>query len=402
MKEIENFIKELEKEGLIEARIQVNDKKVIYRNGKFIIIKSLSKIMFLYLALAMIILLPVAYVIMFKKNLNFSKQHNIYKNVKQVIPKQQQVLKEEQVVEDKQHKKELVKLQPENKLDSDFSIEPLPSAPLQPIPKSDSKFSIEPLPSKPLLKDNSDFYSKYINYAVFSMPEAGIWRLYFIKSNGERELLIKELSEDQKYPSVSNDGNILVFQKNIGQYAKICIYSLKEKKPIECEIRGIMPTVSPDGSKIVFKPLNSKTIIKIADINLYNEENIDLAELENLIAEVNYPTFMYDNKKIAFIGMHSERYYGNVYVYDYENKKIEIIANGTGTRPYEYVTCSPYKDVILAVANHKIYFINYKNYKDSFPEPIIQEGLFPKFSHDGKNIIYLDRNKNLKIYNLGG
>lgn len=373
MKEIEKFIEGLEKEGLIEATFEISEKKVLYRNGKLSFSKPLSKKAVYSISgiIIFLIISSVFFLFMKQKPETPPPPHQPSGQSQQPVhPKPMQEAKTQPI-------KPIIK-PPQPDLQSQPKSKPIPMPP-----------SPEPIP-----------FPQPASTAVVSALNEGTWKLYLIKSNGE-ELLIRELTAEQRHPSVSRDSKLLVFQKDSGQNARVCIYNLQERQTISCNIPGEIPAISPDGRKIIYKPLDFKTNkrLEIVHINRKHYRTMDILELD----DVKSIAFLNDSKKIVFVGVGKINYHGNVYMYNLENGNLEVIANGTRSREYDYVTASLSGNKLMMTANQKIFTLNYED-KTASPQLMSEiSGLFPKFSIDNQKIYYLDiKNKKVKIYNIGG
>ncbi len=135
-----------------------------------------------------------------------------------------------------------------------------------------------------------------------------VWkRLFLVKSSGENELLLKEHEDYQLYPSISKDKHLLVFQQSLGKNAKICLVNLETRAIInDCKDPGKMPSISPDGKKIVYIPIDydsqSLEIMNLYELNDDFQPKIIPISLPHEIARIQSPTFLNDSENIVFLG----------------------------------------------------------------------------------------------------
>jgi len=142
-------------------------------------------------------------------------------------------------------------------------------------------------------------------------------RLFLVKSSGEKELLFKELKKFyQLNPSMSRNKKLLVFQRDLGKKAKICLVNLETRTIIDCKHPGIAPSISPDGKKIVYL-LNSRTkSLEIMSLNDFQTESIPIVLSHNEVARIEKPAFLSDSKSIVFLGTETTSNHREVVLYD--------------------------------------------------------------------------------------
>jgi len=235
-------------------------------------------------------------------------------------------------------------------------------------------------------------------------------RLYLINSSGKKYLLLRNFEDHQRNPSISRNRNWFVFQKGYGEEAKVHVLNLKEKKEIHKDgFEGKMPSISPDGKKIVYLPL--RFVGEERYLNIMNLEHQKITrgrtiDLPSAFKTVQYPVFLKDSKILAFIGSIGTKR-KNIFVYDpddlFSYKPVD-----SNNRKFKYLTDSSDTHFSLTASLNK-YFLFYSIKKniylmildDRHEDPLGKElgitAKFPAFSLNDDKIFSISDNQIISV-----
>jgi|GEM_PF-3209292 len=192
--------------------------------------------------------------------------------------------------------------------------------------------------------------------------EKNIQRLYLFRKPAEKRLLLEKMKEPQKNPSISRDNQWLVFQSGGEADSKVIVANLRMRKTLDRKQQGKKPSISPDGTKIVYIKDSSMLTMELKN----NGELSDTGPIELNLTHVDNPVYLYDNKSIAFIGAKDKDSRLSIFIYDTDgsfrythsdpgDKRIKEV---TGTQSVEWLTASMNKSRILYSKDQKIYVKN--------------------------------------------
>jgi archaellum biogenesis ATPase FlaH len=239
-----------------------------------------------------------------------------------------------------------------------------------------------------------------------SASDSQIWkRLFLAKSSGENELLLKAHEDYQLYPSISKDKNLLVFQQGLGKSAKICLVNLETRAIInDCKHPGKMPSISPDGQKIVYIPVDlfskSKSqSLEIMNLNDFKPKKIPISLSHNEIARFQRPAFLNDSESIVFLGREVTSNHMEVVLYEPDrpsNKQFQLLTNYA--QHMEFITPATNSISLLFAFSHA------PNESTLLIQPDFRKGdiveipcefraKFPVFSRDEKQIYFISDNR---------
>jgi Tol biopolymer transport system component len=198
----------------------------------------------------------------------------------------------------------------------------------------------------------------------------------------------------------SNTPKTLAFSR--GNY--IYIKELPNKKPQQLA-NGYDPSLSPDGSKIVYTSYNNKyREIAIIDLISKKEHKLDLKG-----KDAHHPTWSTDSKHIAFALM--KDYVWKVGVMDTQNEEISVIGSNTESHLYQPSWNLNSKSILFHnLADLFIYDVNEKKITKKIElDTFLRQNLYitqeTKFflSNNSKHLIFNaeteEYNKDWNLYN---
>ncbi len=155
-------------------------------------------------------------------------------------------------------------------------------------------------------------------------------RLYLLRKPAEKKLLFEKMKEPQTNPGISLDNQWFVFQseeKNDSKSEEKDYSKSKEKNNsiiIAANLRmrkilghkhGKTPSISPDGTKIVYIKEPKDILIVELKENGELSDTAQTVELHREFTKAEYPVYLQDNRSIAFIG-DKEHSRPSIFLYD--------------------------------------------------------------------------------------
>ncbi len=232
-------------------------------------------------------------------------------------------------------------------------------------------------------------------------PSEKDWkRLFLVKSSGEKELFLKNIKNYQLHPSISRDKKWLVFQRGLAKSAKICIVNLKTRAITNnCMHTGKMPSISPDGKKIVYVPIEDSNSMEIMNLNDFKQKRIPISLSHNEIAKIKRPTFLNDSENIVFLGREVTSNYMEVVLYEPDRpsdkqfklltnyaQHIEFLTPATNSRSLLFELSHTHKESILLLQP------DFRN-GEIVEIPCGFKAKFPVFSMNEKQIYFISDNR---------
>ncbi len=263
-----------------------------------------------------------------------------------------------------------------------------------------------PTPKEYIVSDIRDY-----DFIISDLdPDTGKKKLFLMKSSGKKKVLIKNFEGDQLNPCISKDKKWLVFQKGF-EKSRIFVVNLKEKKVINKQgFEGKMPSVSPDGKKIVYLPL------RFGDDKYLETKNLKYGEitrgkdvnLPSVFTTVTYPVFLSNSKMIAFIGAIGQKR-KNIFLYDPDklfsyrtvglDKNIRYVTDRSDT--HYSLTASLNSFFLLYMVKKELYLtILDSNDADTVKKKIGLRAKFPTFSLNDEQVLYISSDNQIVSQNL--
>ncbi len=217
------------------------------------------------------------------------------------------------------------------------------------------------------------------DFLVVDLDQADKKKLFLVDSSQAKPTvpLLEGLEASQKHPSMSLDNRWLVFQQGTEE---ICLINLAQQQRILPCQSGKTPAVAPDGSKVVYVPLDSEKILGIWWLETQQLQTVMFNEQTGMSS----PVFLSDNQHIVFkasTGM------SQIFLYDSAKEISKLNPKILTSRSMTTLIASPTENRVLGSKDNKVWFSMFNFDSDT---PDIQELSIrtsygrPYFSKDGK------------------
>ncbi len=201
-------------------------------------------------------------------------------------------------------------------------------------------------------------------------------------SKNETVPLLEGFEEEQSHPNISQDNQFLTFQQ--GQ-EKICLIQLAQGT-VACQ-PGKTPHLSPNGSKVVYVPLDSENALGIWPTDTQSQQTVTFKNETG----ISSPVFLSDNQHIVFKA--STGGMSQVFLYDSAKEISRLNPKVLASSSTTTLVASPTENRVLGKNNHGWFAMVFNldsNATSEKQELSIGTNAKLSFSKDGKELYYID------------
>lgn len=178
--------------------------------------------------------------------------------------------------------------------------------------------------------DNGWTWSPDGKWIAFTSDRAGNWEIYKMSTDGRTIVRLTENPAQDGWPWWTPDGKHILFSSDRNGVSEIYMMNPDGSNVVQLtnipNRVNLYPSVSPDGTKVVFS--SQDPAVNEGDIYIMNIDGTHLQRLTNTVALNNIPSFCPDNQHIVFVSDQDAN--DNIFLMNIDGSNVTRLTNDPG------------------------------------------------------------------------